>query len=86
VEEDAQSCLAASKVAEGTLSQVHETVEALKADGPRSRAALMARHDPADRWYPGLGTMLGMVQTREKRRYLPADRRNIFGQIPLLTS
>jgi hypothetical protein len=70
-EEDARRRSAAGKAATKMLPQVLEAVQALRDDEPRSRATLMARPNPADRWYPGLGPMLGTVQTRAKRRYLP---------------
>jgi hypothetical protein len=70
-EEDAQRRSAVGETAKKMLPQVLEAVQALREDEARSRAALMARPNPSDRWYPGLGPMLGTVQTREKRRYLP---------------
>lgn len=61
----------AGKAAIAMLPQVHEAIEALMDDEPRSRAALMARPNCSDRRYPALGPMLGTMRTREKRRFLP---------------
>jgi hypothetical protein len=61
----------AGEAAERMLPQIHEAIQALRDDAPRSRAALMARPNRSDRWYPALGPMLGTVHTREKRRFSP---------------
>ncbi len=70
-EKDEKRRAEAGEAALGMLPQVHQAIRALRDDEPRSRAALMARPNYSDRWYPALGPMLGTVHTREKRRFLP---------------
>lgn len=70
-EKDEERREEAGKVALAMLPQVRQAIQALRDDEPRSREALMARPNRSHRWYPALGPMLGTVNTREKRRFLP---------------